>query len=404
MKDVESQGEQQVQAALRAQLAERDARLADVTRDADMLIGRLAQELESVLQRVGEFGTALQRRAGEGLDERERHYVQRIVEAAAQGSSLVQGMLAYARVAHAPFSARPVPVGPVAERARAWAERQHPDDAVQWTMDASVTVLADSALLEQALALLFDNALKFTRGRDPRRVCVTARAADGWCELSVADNGAGFDPHYAGRLFTPGGRVHGQQEFPGAGMGLACVQRIVARMGGKVAAEAPPSGGACFTLRLPLPVDGAAAPAAGLPAQPGTPLRVLLVDDDPMVLLSLRQTLEALGHVVTVAHGGEAAIDELQRARQSGRPHEVLLTDFGMPRLHGGQVARAAKQADPSVVVLVLTGWGGQADSMREWAPHVDGWIDKPPRLARLREALTLAASLRSGGARGTTG
>lgn len=404
MREIGSQGDQHALAALRAQLAERDARLADVTREADMLFGRLAQELESVLQRVGEFGASLQRHAGDGLDERERHYVQRIVEAAGHGSSLVQGMLAFARIAHAPVSTRPVPLAPVVERSRAWAERQHTGEPVQWVVDVPVTVAGDAALLEQALTLLFDNALKFTRGRDPRRVSVTARGAEGWCELSIADNGVGFDPQYAGRLFTPGGRVHGQQEFPGAGMGLACVQRIAARMGGKVAAEAPPEGGARFTLRLPMPADEPAAAPPGAPAESAAALRVLLVDDDPMVLLSLRQTLEGLGHEVAVAHGGEAAIDELQRARQAGRPHDVVLTDFGMPRLHGGQVARAAKQVDPAVVVLVLTGWGGQADSMREWAPHVDGWIDKPPRLARLREAFALAASLRSGGAGGSAG
>ena len=135
----------------------------------------------------------------------------------------------------------------------------------------------------------------------------------------------------------------------------------------------------------PTPPDaaGAAAPAEPVPGA----LRVLLVDDDPMVLLSLRNMLEADGHVVGTAAGGQIGVDAFEASLRAGQGFDVVFTDFGMPHMDGREVARLVKLASPSTRVIMLTGWQ-RPEGMADWKAHVDAVLSKPPRLAQLRAAL----------------
>ena len=112
-------------------------------------------------------------------------------------------------------------------------------------------VLGDASLLRQVFVNLLSNALKFSAGREQIRIQVQARAVDDEQEISIRDNGVGFDPAFADRLFSPFQRLHRQEDFEGTGMGLANVKRIVERHGGSVCALSRPGGGARFVLRLP---------------------------------------------------------------------------------------------------------------------------------------------------------
>jgi signal transduction histidine kinase len=112
-------------------------------------------------------------------------------------------------------------------------------------------VRADRTLLRLALQNLLDNALKYTGGRDPARIEVSATQEAGTVTLCVRDNGAGFDMQYADKLFGTFARMHNEAQFPGTGVGLAHVKRIVERHGGTVWAEAAPDSGAAFFVRLP---------------------------------------------------------------------------------------------------------------------------------------------------------
>jgi len=118
------------------------------------------------------------------------------------------------------------------------------------------------------------------------------------------------------------------------------------------------------------------------------PLRVLIVDDDPLVLESLRETLTADGHGVTTADGGQAGIDTFLAARAQGNPFPVVITDLGMPYVDGRRVSSAIKTAAPQTIVLLLTGWGQRLVAEGDIPPHVDHVLSKPPRLRALREAL----------------
>ena len=124
-------------------------------------------------------------------------------------------------------------------------------------------------------------------------------------------------------------------------------------------------------------------------------LRVLLIDDDPSVLMSLTNMLEMDGHLVGTAAGGQIGVDAFERALQNGTCYDVVITDYNMPHMSGGEVARCIKAAQPSTKVLVLTGWGAPLEAPDDWHAYVDDVLSKPARLAELRKLL--AADDRSG-------
>lgn len=116
-------------------------------------------------------------------------------------------------------------------------------------------------------------------------------------------------------------------------------------------------------------------------------MRLLVVDDDPILLKSLRDILETDGHVVTTASEGQAGIDAF-RAACDGQAFDAVVTDLGMPYVDGRRVAEAVKAASPSTPVILLTGWGQRLISEDDIPPHVDQVLSKPPKLREVREAL----------------
>lgn len=121
-------------------------------------------------------------------------------------------------------------------------------------------------------------------------------------------------------------------------------------------------------------------------------LRLLLVDDDPLILESLRNALEYEGHQVTCAQGGQAGIDMFSAARDRNTPFSAVITDLGMPHIDGRQVATAIKNIERTAKVIMLTGWGQLMADGSDVPDHVDRILSKPPNMWELREALTQSA------------
>jgi CheY-like chemotaxis protein len=144
------------------------------------------------------------------------------------------------------------------------------------------------------------------------------------------------------------------------------------------------------TIRLSFAIPMTLAGGTLMPVMPRAvaPVRILVVDDDPLVLKSLRDTLEAEGHGVTTADGGQAGIDAFLEAHAQGNPFPVVITDLGMPYVDGRRVSSEVKTAAPGTVVLLLTGWGQRLVAGGDIPPHVDRVLSKPPKLRELREAL----------------
>jgi signal transduction histidine kinase/CheY-like chemotaxis protein len=215
------------------------------------------------------------------------------------------------------------------------------------------------------------------------RVAPTAPAV----YLEVADTGVGMDEETRRRCLEPFFTTKGER---GTGMGLAMVYGMIERHSADLEIDSAPGQGTTVRLIFPLPavvVDATVRqPVLGLPARS---VRILVVDDDPLIIESLSETLRSDGHNVTAADGGEAGINTFLAAQQQGEPFAVVITDLGMPYVDGRRVAAAVKGASSRTPVILLTGWGQQLIAENEVPSHVDRVLNKPPRLRELRVALT---------------
>jgi CheY-like chemotaxis protein len=147
------------------------------------------------------------------------------------------------------------------------------------------------------------------------------------------------------------------------------------------------------TVRLSFPTRSLSAVD---PAQPEAPLaapprlRILVVDDDPLLLKTLCETLESDGHQVVTANGGQTGIDAFGAAQLQHKKFDVVITDLGMPRIDGRKVASFVKSASETTPVILLTGWGQRLVAEGDVPFHVDRVLAKPPKLRELREALSI--------------
>jgi signal transduction histidine kinase/ActR/RegA family two-component response regulator/HAMP domain-containing protein len=213
--------------------------------------------------------------------------------------------------------------------------------------------------------------------------------------VEVSDTGVGMDEETRRRCLEPFYTTKGER---GTGLGLAMVYGMIQRHSAELEIDSVVGTGT--TVRV---LFGAAQTqledtdrtAARL--QPAQRLRTLLVDDDPLLIKSLRDILEGDGHVVMAADGGQSGIDTFVSAQQQGNPFSLVITDLGMPYVDGRKVAAAVKAANPSTPVIMLTGWGRRLLAENDIPPYVDRVLSKPPRLAELRAAL---AELTAGPAR----
>jgi CheY-like chemotaxis protein len=172
----------------------------------------------------------------------------------------------------------------------------------------------------------------------------------------------------------------------GTGLGLAMVYGVAQRHGADVEIDSGVGRGTTVRLSFPVPAVEPSAPGAAPPPQaPASRLRILIVDDDPMLLRSLGDALGLDGHVVVSANGGRAGIDAFHAA---GQPFDVVITDLGMPYVDGRKVAEAVKAHAATTPVIMLTGWGQRLVADGEVPAHVDRVLSKPPKLRELRVAL----------------
>jgi CheY-like chemotaxis protein len=118
-------------------------------------------------------------------------------------------------------------------------------------------------------------------------------------------------------------------------------------------------------------------------------LRILLVDDDPVLIKSLADTLQEDGHLVTATPGGQAGIDAFGAGLNSEHPFDIVITDLGMPHVDGRKVAASIKARSAATPVILLTGWGQRLIAANDIPEHVDKVLSKPPRLQELRTALS---------------
>lgn len=248
------------------------------------------------------------------------------------------------------------------------------------------TVLGVESEIREALVNLVFNAVDAMPEGGKLILRTKIAPAQKQVHVEVCDSGVGMDEDTRRRCFEPFFTTKGER---GTGLGLAMVHGIARRNNAEIEIDSVVGTGTTIRLLFPIPT-GTLLP----PTQPAAPftvpmrLRLLVVDDDPLLIKSLRDALETDGHAVTTASGGREGIEAFRQAHSNSKPFEAVITDLGMPYVNGRQVAAEIKKIDPSVPIFLLTGWGQRLVAEGDIPPHIDLVLNKPPKLRELREAL----------------
>jgi PAS domain S-box-containing protein len=243
----------QAMAATNEKLEQRNRTLRDFAYIA-------SHDLQEPLRKISSFSDLMMEDYGDAVDETGAYYLDRMQDAAQRMSQLISDLLVYSRVMTRARPFEPVDLGRLAEQVVSDLSLQIEE------VDGSVhvgdlpTIEGDGTQLRQLLQNLVGNGLKFHRPDTPPEVTVSARTeredeGPDTCTLVVEDNGIGFEQKYADRIFTPFKRLHGRDEFPGTGMGLAICRRIVERHNGRIDVVSTPGEGTRFAVVLPMQQD-----------------------------------------------------------------------------------------------------------------------------------------------------
>lgn len=234
---------------LNAELRQQAVRLEAANRELESFSYSVSHDLRAPLRAVDGYAQMLEEDYAATLDDEGRRLLAVVRSEANRMGQLIDDLLEFSRTGRQALQVDDVDMEALAREAAAQAATAFPGAALEIALLPQAK--GDRAMLKQVWLNLLGNALKYSARQPQPRVEVGGRADGEEAEYWVRDNGAGFDPRYAGKLFGVFQRLHSAEEFPGTGVGLAIVQRVVARHGGRVRAEGAVAGGACFTFTLP---------------------------------------------------------------------------------------------------------------------------------------------------------
>jgi len=383
-------------------------------RSLGQMASGIAHDINNAISPIALYTESLLEKEA-GLSERARQYLQTIQQAISDVAETVGRMREFYRKREPETALAAVHLNKLVQQAvdltRArWNDmpRQHGIDIRLRTELATdpPAVLGLESEIRDALTNLIFNAVdampsggtltlrtKFALGAaDSSRSSAQQRV-----DVEVSDTGIGMDDATRAKCLEPFFTTKGER---GTGLGLAMVYGMVQRHGGAIDIESELAKGTTIRLGFPVPATQVACSTSPRTARPLlSRLRILVVDDDPLLLESLRTTLEGDGHAVTVATGGQEGIDMFSTGSDAGKPFAVVITDLGMPRVDGRKVAGAVKAASADTPVILLTGWGRGLAADGDAPAHVDCMLGKPPKLTELRDALSRCCGVERVGA-----
>lgn len=240
----------QLNTALEQRVADRTAQLEAVNRELEAFSYSVSHDLRTPLRSIDGFSQALIEDYGDRLDTVALDYLNRVRRAAQRMGMLIDDLLRLSRVTRANMTYARIDLSTLAEEVMADLRKHKVGNAVTFTVQPGLAAYGDAALLRILMENLLDNAWKYSSKAPQPQIEVGSLAQDGRIVFFVRDNGAGFDMAYVGKLFGAFQRLHREDEFPGTGVGLATVKRIVHRHGGEVWAEGRLGGGAVFYFTL----------------------------------------------------------------------------------------------------------------------------------------------------------
>ena len=235
--------------------------LESTNRELQEFASIASHDLQEPLRKVVAFGERLAEHAGERLDETGKDYLQRMQSAATRMAALIDALLTYSRLSTRAQPFERVDLTQTMLGVMVDLEVRIRETHARVETTVLPQVMADRIQMHQLLLNLLSNALKFSRPGVPPELWVGWRLLPGnRCEITVADNGIGFEEEYAERIFRPFQRLHGRGEYEGTGMGLAICRKIVTRHGGSIVARSEPGKGSTFVVELPVTQPSQEAP------------------------------------------------------------------------------------------------------------------------------------------------
>jgi PAS domain S-box-containing protein len=220
-------------------------------RELEAFAYSVSHDLRAPLRHISGYVELLESHARASLDDAGRKHLSRIAGAARRMGTLIDDLLSFSRMGRTEMQRATVDLGPLVDDVRLEVEQGSPGRRIVWDVDALPVVHGDREMLRLVLTNLLSNAVKYTAPRPEARIEVRASFQGGETVICVRDNGVGFDPRYASKLFGVFQRLHRQDQFEGTGIGLANVRRIIQRHGGRTWAEAELDKGAAFYFSLP---------------------------------------------------------------------------------------------------------------------------------------------------------
>ncbi|OOG59722.1 ATP-binding protein [Rhodanobacter sp. C03] len=237
---------------LNRQLEGKVTQISDVNRELEAFSYSVSHDLRAPLRHIAGFSRKLEHHLAEHVDVKAAHYLEVISGSAQRMAVLIDDLLVFSRLGRGALRLQAVDMQSLVDEARGLAESGVQERRIIWTVAPLPMVIGDENMLRTVWQNLLGNAVKYTGHCEVARIEVsTQQGRNGDYEFTVADNGAGFDMQYADKLFGVFQRLHRASEFPGNGIGLANVRRIVVRHGGRVWADAELGKGARFHFSLP---------------------------------------------------------------------------------------------------------------------------------------------------------
>jgi light-regulated signal transduction histidine kinase (bacteriophytochrome) len=236
---------------LEEQVTERTAELTAVNKELEAFSYSVSHDLRAPIRQMSGFVELLQKQVADHPNKKIHQYLTLMTTASKKMDGLINDLLALSYVGRKEMQKGKVKLNALVKEVVGEIQYELKERKINWEIDALPDVIGDRALLRLVLVNLLSNAAKFSSTRKEAKIKITCKDEDGKFTCSVKDNGVGFDMKYVDRLFGVFQRLHTQEEFEGTGIGLANVQRIITRHGGRVWAEGALGQGATFFFTLP---------------------------------------------------------------------------------------------------------------------------------------------------------